>query len=307
MSYPMHIEKVKVPPIKIQGIKTKLVPFIAMNINWDDQGTYFEPFMGSGVVGFNLAPNSAVFSDTNPHLINFYRSIQGGGITASEVRKFLESEGKKLQLTSEGKDSYYYEVRDRFNRDHSPLDLLFLQRANFNGMMRFNSKGGYNVPFGRKPNRFAPALITRICNQIEWVQNLFQARPDWEFRVMPFEDAFSMAEAGDFFYLDPPYIDRHDGYYDAWSEEKALSLASLAQNSKAGYALSMWSGNEYRQNSHLDLWNRGCIRTTEHFYHVGAREANRNSMTEALVISPDHVVRPQAAGVTAEDFEYDLS
>lgn len=48
--FPKHIELTKVPPIKIQGIKTKLVPFIAASIYWDDNGTYFEPFMGSGVV-----------------------------------------------------------------------------------------------------------------------------------------------------------------------------------------------------------------------------------------------------------------
>ena len=79
--FPKHIELTKVPPIKIQGIKTKLVPFIAASIYWDDNGTYFEPFMGSGVVGFNLQPKKAIFSDTNPYIIQFYKDLQNKIIT----------------------------------------------------------------------------------------------------------------------------------------------------------------------------------------------------------------------------------
>ena len=58
--------KVLVPPLKIQGIKTKLILPIKNALDWDNKGIYFEPFMGSGVVGFNLAPKRAIFSDNNP-------------------------------------------------------------------------------------------------------------------------------------------------------------------------------------------------------------------------------------------------
>ena len=51
------IDKVYVPPIKIQGIKTKIVGMISDNVFLDDNSTWFEPFMGSGVVGLNLAPH----------------------------------------------------------------------------------------------------------------------------------------------------------------------------------------------------------------------------------------------------------
>ena len=151
---PNKIDKVGVPPLKIQGIKTKLVPFIMNSISWDGQGTYFEPFMGSGVVGFNIAPRKAIFSDTNPYIIKFYNDLQSGKINEKIAREFLEKESVKLSATPPDKTSYYYEVRDRFNKEHSSLDFLFLQRSNFNGMMRFNNQGNYNVPFGRKPERF---------------------------------------------------------------------------------------------------------------------------------------------------------
>lgn len=91
------IEKVHIPPLKTQGIKTKLVPWIARCAAVDVDTVWVEPFMGSGVIGFNLAPKRAIFSDTNIHLIDFYRAIQNGELTAAGCRKFLESEGARLK------------------------------------------------------------------------------------------------------------------------------------------------------------------------------------------------------------------
>lgn len=281
---PKKIITPKVPPIKIQGIKTKLVPFIAESIKWDGKGVYFEPFMGSGVVGFNLEPQRAIFSDTNPYIIQFYKDIQSGKITSEIARDYLESEAIRLASTPADKSSYYYEVRDRFNDTHNSLDFLFLQRSNFNGMIRFNSRGEYNVPFGRKPERFKKALITKIVNQIAWVEKILEGK-DWQFICMPFTEAFNMMSSNDFVYLDPPYIDRYDGYYDSWSEQYALLLADLTQKGDAGYAFSMWYENKYRKNSHIEKWTKGELLTTEHFYHLGAKESNRNKMIEALIIS----------------------
>lgn len=281
---PKKIITPKVPPIKIQGIKTKLVPFIAESIKWDGKGVYFEPFMGSGVVGFNLEPQRAIFSDTNPYIIQFYKDIQSGKITSEIARDYLESEAIRLASTPADKSSYYYEVRDRFNDTHNSLDFLFLQRSNFNGMIRFNSRGEYNVPFGRKPERFKKALITKIVNQIAWVEKILEGK-DWQFICMPFTEAFNMMSSNDFVYLDPPYIDRYDGYYDSWSEQYALLLADLTQEGDAGYAFSMWYENKYRKNSHIEKWVKGELLTTEHFYHLGAKESNRNKMIEALIIS----------------------
>ena len=65
-------DKIFVPPIKIQGKKTKLVSFILENLPEDAFEVWIEPFMGSGVVGFNAQPRKAIFADSNPHIINFY-------------------------------------------------------------------------------------------------------------------------------------------------------------------------------------------------------------------------------------------
>ena len=135
-------DKVIVPPIKIQGIKTKLVPLIRQNVVMEKNATWIEPFMGSGVVGFNVEPHCAIFADTNPHIIEFYNQVKSGKITPEIVRVFLEHEGKLLE---EGDEEYYYSVRARFNQEHNPLDFLFLNRACFNGMIRFNKNYELNV------------------------------------------------------------------------------------------------------------------------------------------------------------------
>lgn len=274
-----------VPPIKCQGIKSKLVSFIAESIEWDqsDGGTWIEPFLGSGVVLFSIQPQRAIVSDKNHHIINFYRKIQSGELTGAVAGEYLEDAGRKL-LESEG--SYYYDVRQRFNEEGSSLDFLFLTRACFNGVMRFNKKGGFNVPFCKKPDRFAKAYITRIANQIDRVSQVMVGK-DWEFVPADFRDTLKRVKPEDFIYVDPPYIGRHTGYIDDWTDEDATDLAELVQESSAGFALSMWRENKYRKNAHLDeCWPGNESVDFDHFYHVGSTESLRNKMVETLIIRP---------------------
>ena len=87
----------KAPPIKTQGIKTKLVPFILQSFSWDGTGKWIEPFVGSGAVVFNAAPKQALIADTNKHIVHFYKSVQNGTLTPADARDYLEEEGAKLE------------------------------------------------------------------------------------------------------------------------------------------------------------------------------------------------------------------
>lgn len=272
--------KIYIPPIKIQGIKTKLVPLIRENVVMQSNSVWIEPFMGSGVVGFNIEPHKAVFADTNPHIINFYNMIKAGAITSHTVREFLEREGK---LLAQGDDEYYYAVRSRFNKDHNPLDFLFLNRACFNGLIRFNSDNDFNVPYGHKPQRFAKSYITKIVNQVAHVESLLKMH-SWEFLCQPFEKTISMAKTGDFIYCDPPYIGRHVDYFDSWDDNLEQTLHNALIKSKVKFMVSTWDHNDYRENKYISsVWSDCKKITSEHFYHVGAKEKNRNSVTEALL------------------------
>lgn len=276
----MTTEKVFVPPIKIQGIKTKIVPMIKENVFLDRDTVWIEPFMGSGVVGFNVASPTAVFADLNPHIIAFYNGIKNGTITSKIVRSFLEEQGK---LLSEKDDEYYYEVRDRFNSEHDPLDFLFLNRACFNGMIRFNKDYQFNVPYGHKPDRFAKAYVSKIVNQVIHIEQLLKVN-DWTFVCQDFSDTISQAPNNSFIYCDPPYIGRHVDYYDSWDEQTEISLRNALVASNTSFMLSTWDHNDYRANGYIDtLWSFCNKITKEHFYHVGAKEENRNPMVEAIL------------------------
>ena len=279
-------DKVYVPPLKIQGIKTKLVSTIQRYVVLENETIWVEPFMGSGVVGFNVAPKNAIFSDTNPHIINFYTQIQNGVITPQRVREFLEYEGKKL---AELDADYYIYVRNRFNAKHDPLDFLFLNRVCFNGMMRFNKSNDFNVPYGHKPERFSKAYITKIVNQVAFVQTKIKLN-NWVFVCQPFYETISNAKANSFIYCDPPYIGRHVDYYDSWNEQNEFLLCEKLKNSGAKFMVSTWDHTSFRKNEYIDsLWSFCYKITQEHFYHIGAKESNRNPVIEALLMNYEPV------------------
>ena len=274
--------KTIVPPIKSQGIKTKLVPWIKSTIPKDFNGTWVEPFMGTGVVGFNIDCPKALMCDTNPHLINFYQAIQRGELTPEKARNYLYKEGAILL---EKEDEHYYFIRERFNEKNDPLDFLFLSRAGFNGMMRFNRKGKFNIPFCKKPNRFAQAYVTRIVNQIASVEGIFKVK-SIEFKCQSFDETIKESKSTDFIYCDPPYIGRHVDYFNSWGEEQEQLLFQSLNDSSSKFMLSTWHHNDYRSNEYIEsLWSKFEVLTREHFYHVGGKEKNRNPMIEALVVN----------------------
>ena len=234
------------------------------------------------MVGFNLAPRRAVFCDANPHLIRFYSGLASGEITAGAVRAHLEREGVLLAQRGE---AHYYAVRERFNAEHAALDFLFLNRAGFNGMVRFNRAGGFNTPFCRKPQRFSKAYITKIVNQVAWACRAIQAR-EARFKCQDF--ARTIAEAGpdDLIYCDPPYIGRHADYYNGWDSAHERRLFEALSGFGGKFVLSTWHHNAHRENEFLKaFWARHHVLTRQHHYHVGAKTENRNPITEALVVS----------------------
>lgn len=273
------MRKVLLPPLKSQGIKTKLVPWIQALVSNQVADRWVEPFLGTGTVAFNSGYRRALLADINPHSIEFYKQIQTGRITPLAVRAYLEEEGALLSTLG---GEYFTRVRDRFNLDHDPLDFLFISRTGFNGMMRFNKRGEWNVPFCKKPDRFSKSYITKIVNQVRNVAYLIQ--PEWEFRAATFDEVILEATADDVIYCDPPYAGRHVDYYNGWTHDDEQRLFNLLSATPARFILSTWHHNDYRENMMIDrYWKRFNIVTRDHFYHAGPKLENRRSIVEALV------------------------
>ena len=284
-----------VPPIKCQGIKTKLVSAIQKVADTREYSRWIEPFCGSGVVALNVQPKKAVLCDTNLHIISLYQDIQSGKITAATAKEFLTGEGEKLKAQGE---PYYYEVRTRFNEAPASLDFLFLNRSCFNGVIRFNRKGKFNVPYCHKSERFAQAYVTKITNQIRRIAEVIAAC-DWTFAAADFRETLASAQPGDLVYADPPYAGRHVDYFNSWSEADETELGNLLKNLPCCFILSTWHSNEFRTNAMIERhWSDPCFHllTREHFYHVGSTEDLRHPMIEALITNfPAHQPAQESA------------
>jgi DNA adenine methylase len=271
-----------VPPLKCQGIKTKLAATIKQIAETRPYTRWVEPFCGSCVVALNVQPKQALLCDTNLHIIRLYQDIQRETVTPVLVKSFLTEEGEKLRTQGE---PYYYEVRERFNQLPSTLDFLFLNRSCFNGVMRFNRRGKFNVPYGHKPERFAQAYVTKITNQVRQIAQAISVA-DWTFEVADFRETLAKVKAGDFVYADPPYAGRHVDYFNSWSAEDEQALAAQLASTSCDLTLSTWHSNEFRKNEAIEqVWQKAGfhLTTREHFYHVGSSEDLRHPMIEALI------------------------
>ena len=179
---------------------------------------YFEPFVGSGAVFFDLAAGghldgrSAALSDVNRDVIGCYQALRSDlpGIVRHLTR--LGAEYARLG------EAHYYEVRDaRFNPLRrrtlaaarrtagdlpypSPLAamVIYLNRTGFNGLFRLNRRGEFNVPAGRYAN-------PRICDIPMLRASAGALSANVRLSVESFERVCVEAEPGDFLYLDPPY------------------------------------------------------------------------------------------------------
>jgi DNA adenine methylase len=280
--------RVIVPPIKSQGIKTKLVPWI-MELAPKVQGKWIEPFLGTGVVAFNSGYKKAILNDTNPHIINFYKSVQTKEITAPLMKHYLEHEGEILSKADNDGYEHYLKVRSRFNAGgFSPYDFIFLSRAGFNGMMRFGSTGNWNIPFCKKQDRFAQAYVTKITNQVLAVSQIIQEEPYWTFYNKSFADIIPLATENDIIYCDPPYYGRNVDYYNGWEEKDEVHLFELLSKTRARFILSTWHHNDWRKNEMIEkFWSKFNVVTKDHFYHNGGNIENRRTVVEALVCNFD--------------------
>jgi DNA adenine methylase len=182
------------PILKWAGGKRSLVPRILSELP-EQIETYYEPFVGGAAVFLALAEakrfKRAVITDKNPQLINLYLVVR------DDLGKLL----KKLEdLQDRTSETDYYEIRAA--RPKSKIEraayLVYLNKTGYNGLYRVNSKGGFNVPYGRykRPRIYDPERLGEVSRCLQ----------DVEIRVADFEESCLAAKRGDAVYLDPPYL-----------------------------------------------------------------------------------------------------
>jgi DNA adenine methylase len=175
------------PPLKWAGGKRWLVANLVDLWSQNRSRRFVEPLCGGLAVSLGLVPDTALINDINPHAVNFYRHLQ---------------KGLRISLKMKNDETYFYSRRTRFNEltrqgkaDSVEAASLFyyLNRTCFNGLCRFNSKGEFNVPFGRYKN----------INYKKDFGEYVSAFAGWEFSCGDF-DRLAL-KPDDFIYADPPY------------------------------------------------------------------------------------------------------
>jgi DNA adenine methylase len=175
------------PPLKWAGGKRWQVPHLRELWRPHAHRRFVEPFCGGLAATIGLGPDRALLNDANPHLINFYRWVRNG---------------LRISIHAENDETVFYRHRERFNAllregsgetEEAAALFYYLNRTGFNGLCRFNSRGEFNVPFGRyKTIKYASSF-----------PDLHQAIAGWEFTAGDF-DGVDLAP-DDFVYADPPY------------------------------------------------------------------------------------------------------
>lgn len=152
---------------------------------------YYEPFIGSAAVFFHLQYTLAYLSDRNERLIDVYRAVQ------QDVEGVIHA----LRIHRNEAD-HYYAVRAQdpagLTQAERAARLIYLNKTCYNGLYRENSKGEFNVPFGRYRN-------PTICDEAR-LRAAARALQGVELRTTDFAGAVADAGAGDFVYFDPPYV-----------------------------------------------------------------------------------------------------
>ena len=274
-----------VPPIKIQGKKTKIVPKI-MEIadellnDHPEIDTWVEPFLGSGVVAFNCPGRikKVIVNDINPHIIKFYKGIADDSITTDNIREVFDIHNQNL--IKDGYD-YYNQIKNRFNQSFDTMDFLFLTRTGFNGVMRFNGSGKWNVPFCKLNNRLSKNVIEDLVSSVDELSRLFKSK-DFTFYNKSFEDVIESAPENSIFYCDPPYYGLQVQYFKGWRKEDEIRLNEMLKDKMFIY--STWLEDGIKENPMIDeYWGECEIEGKKHKYNVAEKAEKRNQVIEGLI------------------------
>jgi DNA adenine methylase len=230
------------PFVKWAGGKRKLAPLLIETFPKEfnpEKNRYFEPFIGGGALMFALGnPESPIYipgknlyiNDMNPELTNTYEVIRDN---VSSLIKELEVLSKKIN------EKTFYEIRETVPRAKvaRAARFIYLNKTCFNGLWRVNSRGEFNVPFGKAKN---PSLFIednlRACSKRLKGSTISN---------MSFEEAVSKARKGDLVYFDPPYIPLSpSASFSAYAkegfglqEQKILAETIQALSKKGAYVL----------------------------------------------------------------------
>jgi len=209
-------KKILKPIIKWSGGKKdelkNILPHIPENYTY-----YLEPFVGGGALFFHLNPEKAVINDIHKELIDFYQSIKNKN--SIEIYNFMKEHPNNEET--------YYNVRSL--QVNNPLDnakkFYYLRKTCFRGMLRYNSKGEFNIPFGRYKNFNYEEIKDKNYEELLSRTEIYNKNFEYIFENYNSEN--------NFMFLDPPYDSEFTDYgYCKFGKKEQEKLAECFKKTK---------------------------------------------------------------------------
>lgn len=189
---------------------------------------------------YALGPKRSVCGDICEPLIDLWTEIRDNPAELAEGYR-----ARWTRLQDEGYTAYY-EIRDDFNRDKSPYDLMFLSRTCVNGLIRFNDKGEFNNSLHYSRKGIRPDTLEKII--LDWSQHIQNTR----FLAEDYTVTTSSAKSGDVVYLDPPYFHTKGRYFGTIDFERFLEYLEDLNRRGIKYLLS-FDGKRGEEDYTVDL------------------------------------------------------
>ncbi|MFC6290703.1 DNA adenine methylase [Levilactobacillus angrenensis] len=293
------------PLIKWAGGKKRLAAIIQeeaeKKVDFENIDTYVEPFAGGASMFLHLASKyefkRQVIMDINPALINLYRQVRDNlrEVTAGLDKIQVAYNALPENDDFEAKKAYFYEARTQFNKILIDGDgdliqqavlFIFLNKTDFNGLYRVNSKGLFNVPFGRRKS-----INLYDNNNIHQFSKLLQ---NTEILLGDYRNTGKYIGDRTFFYFDPPYRPLTDSasftsyakstFNDDSQRELATYVMKIA-NAGTHFALSNSDPHQSDKNDDFfdNLYKDFTICRIQAARMISARARGRGSVSELVI------------------------
>ncbi|CAB1252077.1 Site-specific DNA-methyltransferase (adenine-specific) [Ruminococcaceae bacterium BL-6] len=215
----------------------------------NDIDTFVDLFGGGFNVGINVNANKIYYNDTNSKVVDIfeYFKVRDKDLLLEEIHYIID----KYKLSKTNQEGYT-ELRDYYNNEkQSPIVLYMLICHAFNYQIRFNSKGKFNMPFGKDRSCFNPTLEEKFCKFIDQLHKIQVDFYDNDFKKLKVENL----KSNDLVYCDPPYLNSTATYNEngGWTVDQENELRNLLVNlndKNIKFALS----NNLTTNTTLQDW-----------------------------------------------------
>lgn len=256
-------------PLNYTGGKTKLLPQI-LPLFPDKVGTFVDLFCGGCNVGSNVNADKVIYNDYMSQIIELFKNWKD--INLEDTIQYIETQIEKFNLSKQNQEGFL-ELRKQYNEYRDIRDLFVLVAYAFNHQIRFNSKGEYNMPFGKDRSEYNKNMKTNLINFITRIQEQNSTFLNKSFDELKVEEFTKDT----FVYADPPYLITVASYNEngGWNEQMEYKLLEyldkctengikfalsnvLEMNDKSNDILKKWAQEKGYNVHHLNYTYGNC-------------------------------------------------